>query len=58
MQGRVTVLSFASRSTVDRGSERCREVFRREAGAEIDSMVLTNVPFFVPENDPPIVNAP
>jgi hypothetical protein len=33
-------------------------ILRREAGAKIDSMVVTNDPFFVPTNDPPIVIQP
>lgn len=39
--GRVTVLSFASRQTADRGSERCREV--RVAHPDIEIVELMNV---------------
>jgi hypothetical protein len=40
VQGRVTVLSFASRSTADRGSERCREV--RVAHPDIEIVEFMN----------------
>jgi len=39
--GHVTVLSFASRSTADRGSDRCREV--RVAHPEVEIVELMNV---------------
>lgn len=40
VQGRVTVLSFASRSTADRASERCREV--RVAHPEVEIIEFMN----------------
>lgn len=40
VQGKVTVLSFASRSTADRGSERCREL--RVAHPDVEIVELMN----------------
>jgi len=48
VRGRVTVLSFASRSTADRGSERCREVRVAHPDVElVEFMNTSGVPGFV-----------